>query len=74
MQRLTLVYSSQVQEVVSIAIRDSIGQSVYNEDVEMEDGMNLMQIQDVKDFIPGLYTLELLRANQSFYKQILIKN
>ena len=73
-QKLTLAYASQKPETVSILIKDSIGQALYCEEVRMEDGFNVMEILELKHFLPGLYTLELQKADRLFYTHRLIKN
>lgn len=73
-QKLTLAYASQQSETVCISIKDSIGQALYREEVMMEDGFNVMEILEVQHFTPGLYTLELQKADRLFYTHRLIKN
>lgn len=74
MQKLTLTYAVQKPEAVCISIKDCIGQTLYSEEVMMEDGFNVMEIQDMQHFMPGLYTLELQKADRLFYTQRLVKN
>ena len=74
MQKLTLAYASQKPETVSISIQNTIGQIFYDEEVYMEHGFNVMEIQDIKHFSPGLYTLILQTADRLFYSQRLEKN
>jgi hypothetical protein len=73
-QKLTLAYASQKPETVSISIKNIMGQTFYSEDVHMNDGFNIMEIQDIRDFIPGIYTLVLQTADRLFYSQRLVKN
>jgi len=73
-QKLTLAYASQEPETVCISIKDSIGQALYREEVIMEDGFNVMEIMELRNFLPGLYTLELQKADRLFYIHRLVKN
>lgn len=73
-QKLTLAYAAQKPETVCIFIKDSIGQALYSEEVMMEDGFTIMEILELQHFTPGIYTLELQKADRLFYTHRLIKN